>query len=178
MSHDQTKPKDRCVCETEKPDRCAENCGCFHCRNPTERSKTRKSGANQQTAQRESFGKFMNAKSQEHGPIRGRSNLKFPADTECNTIGRAMNRQGYNQCAGDLAKAACRILIEMTGCACRANVVDILADQEKKGVTAYDRNGHHPPSVCAKAFRHDGKKRDDEQSAGGKTNQSAEQLVR
>ena len=92
MSHDQAEPKDRGVCETEESDRSAEKGGRFHGRNPTERSKTRESGPDQETAQGESFGKFMNAKSQEQGPVRG--DLKFPADTQGNAIGRAMNRQG------------------------------------------------------------------------------------
>src|SRR6476620_586859 len=92
MSHDQAQPKDGCVSEKEESNRSAEKCGRFHCRNPTKRNKTRESGADQETAQRESFGKFMNAKSQEQGPVRG--DVNFPSDTQGNAIGRAMNRQG------------------------------------------------------------------------------------
>ena len=57
-------------------------------------------------------------------------------------------------------------------------MVDVFADQEKEGVTAHDRDCDHPPSVCCQAFRQDRKKGDPEESAGGKTNQSAERFVR
>src|SRR5207248_1506698 len=51
-----------------------------------------------------------------------------------------MNRQGYNQGGRDLAEAARGILIEMTGRACRTNVVHVFADEEKEAVTGHERN--------------------------------------
>src|SRR5438876_9240635 len=89
-----------------------------------------------------------------------------------------MNCQRDDQRCGDLAEMARGVFIEVTGGARGANVMNILADKEKKSVTCRRRQRHCPPTAVFQAFGHNGKQRYAEERSRCETDQCTKRLVR
>ena|SRR5437588_8320742 len=89
-----------------------------------------------------------------------------------------MNRQGYNQGGRDLAEAARGILIEMTGRARRADVMNIFADKKEQRVTGCCCQRDRPPIGVCQALRNNGKERHAKERSRRETDQRAKRSVR
>src|ERR1043166_9466296 len=71
-----------------------------------------------------------------------------------------------------------RIGVEMAGRACRADMMEMFADKEKKRITCGHRQEECPPWTGAQAFRQNRKEGDAEKSSGGEADDRAQLFER
>src|SRR4030095_9771256 len=69
------------------------------------------------------------------------------------------------------------ICIEMAGCACRTNVMDVSADKEEKRVSGSRRKHRRPPISGAQAFRRNRKERYSQKRSSRQTDQRTKRFV-
>ena len=147
----------------------------FHRRHQPQHFDALNSAAQQQRAQRQAFGKFMDANGEHDGQFDWLAFLQSGCQRQ--PVHDAMDAQRNHHGGGEFSQPVRRGLVKMACRARRTNVIDVFGDDGEKEVTR-SRRRQKPPTQILPTFRRDAAKGDPQQCARAETDEGAKLFMR